>query len=99
MLQTFCTSGRSEWLKGSVHSAAGGLAFLMALYNTVAWYYRREPHLKANALFYGATVAWEIQQTRHHWERCAEPAVLVIEPPALVMTSVGLELDDLEPDD
>jgi hypothetical protein len=41
----------------------------MSAYNLAAWLYRREPHLRTNALLYAAFVGWEVSQTRHHWER------------------------------
>ena len=68
-VQTFCTSGEREDVKGAVHAATGLLALVMATYNTTAWYYRRQPHLGYNAIIYGVVVAFEIKQTLHHLRR------------------------------
>ena len=65
-IQTFCTSGEQEEVKGAVHAIAGLLALAMATYNVTAWCYRRQPHLGANAIIYTVVVAWEIKQTLHH---------------------------------
>lgn len=73
-VQTFCKSGEQEEVKGAVHAVAGLLALVMATYNATAWRYRRQPHLGANAIIYGAVFAFEIKQTLHHVRRtvCAE---------------------------
>jgi len=68
-VQTFCTSGEQEDVKGAVHAATGLLALVMATYNATAWYYRRQPHLGYNAIIYGGVVAFEIKQTLHHLRR------------------------------
>jgi hypothetical protein len=68
-VQTFCTSGEQEEVKGAVHAVAGLLAIAMFTYNATAWWYRRQAHLGANALIYGTFVAWEIKQTLHHVQR------------------------------
>ena len=68
-VQTFCRSGEQEEVKGAVHATAGLLALVMATYNATAWCYRRQPHLGANAIIYGAVVAFEVKQTLHHLRR------------------------------
>jgi len=68
-LQSFCTSGEQEDVKGAVHAVAGALALVMASYNMTAWCYRRQAHLGANVIIYSAVVAWEIKQTLHHLQR------------------------------
>ena len=68
-IQTFCTSGEQEDVKGAVHAIAGLLALAMATYNATAWCYRRQGHLGANAVIYSAVVAWEVKQTLHHLRR------------------------------
>ena len=70
MVQTFCTSGESEALKGTVHAVGGILAAMMAAYNIAAWCYRRETHLCVNSIVYTLAVLWETKQTVHHFERC-----------------------------
>lgn len=76
MVRTLCTSGKHESLKCAVHGAALSLAALMASYNIAASCYRREWHLRINAVVYSLAVIWEIKQTLHHFERAgsAEPA-------------------------
>lgn len=69
-VQSFCRSGEQEEFKGAVHAAAGVLALAMAAYNATAWCYRHQSHLGANAIIYGAVVAWELKQTMHHLKRC-----------------------------
>jgi hypothetical protein len=71
MVATFCTSGEKEGLKGGVHAAACGLAVIMTVYNSAAWWYRRERHLSINAVVYATAAAWEIVQVRRHWSRLA----------------------------
>ena len=69
MVQTLCTAGNHEALKSSVHGAAGILAALMAAYNIAACCYRRDPHLRVNAVVYTLAVGWEVKQTLHHLRR------------------------------
>jgi hypothetical protein len=69
MVRTFCTSGESEVVKGSVHAAGGLLAVAMAAYNIAAWCYRRERHLGVNAVVYTLATLWEVKQTAHHFDR------------------------------
>jgi hypothetical protein len=66
MVQRLCTSGNHEPLKCSVHGAATVLAALMAAYNIAACGYRRDFHLRINAVIYTLAVAWEVKQTLHH---------------------------------
>jgi len=73
MVETFCKSGESEALKGTVHALGGILAASMAAYNIAAFCYRRERHLCINSIVYTLAVVWELKQTVHHLERC-EPA-------------------------
>ena len=66
MVQNLCTSGNHELLKSSVHGAAGVIAGVMAAYNIAACCFRRDRHLRLNAVLYSLAVAWEIKQTMHH---------------------------------
>ncbi|MBI4886742.1 MAG: hypothetical protein HY824_06595 [Acidobacteria bacterium] len=74
MVQTLCTSGRHEALKCGVHGAAGALAVVMAAYNIAACCFRRDRHLRVNALIYTLVLGWELKQTAHHL-RLAHAAV------------------------
>ena len=69
MVQALCTAGNHETLKCSVHGAAGILAALMAAYNIAACCYRRDAHLRVNAVVYTLAVGWEVKQTLHHLRR------------------------------
>jgi hypothetical protein len=71
MVQTLCTSGNHEALKCGVHATAGAIAALMAAYNIAACCFRRDRHLRLNAVIYTLAIAWEIKQTLHHLERTA----------------------------
>jgi hypothetical protein len=66
MVQRLCTSGNHEALKCSVHGAATVIAALMAAYNIAACSFRRDVHLRINAVIYTMAVAWEVKQTLHH---------------------------------
>src|SRR5688572_26665510 len=72
-VETFCTSGQAERFKGSVHAAAGTIVGAMAVYNAVAWCYRRERHLGWNAIIYGLGFAWEAYQTSRHFTKPTHP--------------------------
>lgn len=85
-VKTFCCSGQAEPVKGGFHAAAGMLVGVMAVYNAVAWCYRRERHLGWNAVIYSAALAWELRQTRRHLRRRA-PQPVVIEPKPEVIWS------------
>ena len=71
----FCKSGSHEGVKCAVHASAGVIAGVMAAYNIAACFFRRDYHLKVNAVVYTLAVAWEIKQTLHHLERC-DPVTL-----------------------
>lgn len=66
MVKALCTSGNNEVLKAGVHGAAGVIAAVMASYNFAAWCFRREGHLRNNAIVYSLAVAFELKQTLHH---------------------------------
>ena len=86
MVQALCTSGNHEPLKGSVHGAATVLAALMAAYNIAACVYRRDLHLRINAIVYTLAVAWEVKQTLHHLRHESSPGGTVAidsVPPAI----------------
>jgi hypothetical protein len=68
-VKTFCTAGQAEPVKGGFHAAAGVILGLMAVYNAVAWWHRRERHLGWNTVLYGAALGWEIRQTHRHLRR------------------------------
>lgn len=82
MVRALCTSGSHEALKGGVHAAALTLAAIMAGYNIAASCYRRDRHLRVNAVLYTLLTAWEIKQTVHHLERTgsAVPALRAAAP-------------------
>lgn len=73
MVRTFCASGNHEPLKCGVHGAAGMLAAMCAAYNITAWYFRRDRHLRTNAIVYTLAVAWELKHTLHHLRACETP--------------------------
>ena len=73
-VETFCSSGKAERVKGGVHAASGAILGLMALYNGVAWCYRRERHLGWNTILYTVGFAFEMRQTHRHLVRRCEPA-------------------------
>ena len=66
MVQTLCTSGNHEALKCSVHATAGAVAAVMAAYNIAACFFRRDRHLRINAVVYTLAVGYELKQTLHH---------------------------------
>jgi hypothetical protein len=74
MVETFCCSGNHEGIKSSVHGAAGVLCLAMAAYNITACYFRRDVHLRINAVIYTLAIAWEVKQTLHHLQRTAQVA-------------------------
>ena len=67
MVQTLCTTGNHEALKCSVHGASGVIAGVMAAYNIAACCFRRDRHLRVNAVVYSLLVAYEVKQTLHHF--------------------------------
>jgi hypothetical protein len=66
MVQSFCATGNHEGVKCGVHAAAAFIISVCAVYNTTAWFYRRDPHLRLNAIVYTLAVAFELKQTLHH---------------------------------
>ena len=82
MVRAFCASGSHEGIKCAVHAAAGVLVGVCAAYNVMAACYRRDAHLKVNAVVYTLAVAWELKQTLHHLNRAAP-----CEPVAEVQTA------------
>jgi hypothetical protein len=90
-VETFCTSGQAERFKGSVHAAAGTIVGAMAVYNAVAWCYRRERHLGWNAVIYGLGFAWEAYQTSRHFTKPTHPTLTVVELPPAVAQSCACD--------
>ena len=66
MVRSFCASGNHEEVKCAVHAAAGFLVGVCAAYNITASCFRRDRHLRVNAIVYTLAVAWELKQTLHH---------------------------------
>lgn len=58
--------GEHERLKASVHVAVGVLAAVCAVYNALAWWRRRQPHLAINTVMYSALVVYEARQVDRH---------------------------------
>jgi hypothetical protein len=67
-------SGCWERSKAGVHGAACALAAVMAGYNALAWFMRRERHLALNVVVYSIAACWEVKQTSRHVERFAQDA-------------------------
>ena len=65
-VEEFVSRGNAEPVKGAFHGVATVVCGLMFAYNTTAWLFRREPHLAANALVYGAAILYEAVQTQQH---------------------------------
>jgi hypothetical protein len=85
MVKAFCASGNHESVKGGVHGAVGALVAVCAIYNVTAWWFRRERHLRVNAIVYTLATAWELKQTLHHvtaLRRCMPHPPERCEPPA-----------------
>ena len=79
MVRSFCASGSHEGVKCGVHASSAFIVSLCAVYNATAWFYRRDPHLRLNAIFYTLAVAFEIKQTLHHLgapPRCTEQSII-----------------------
>lgn len=74
MVQALCTSGNHEGLKSGVHGAACVVAGVMAAYNIAACCFRRDRHLRINAVVYTLAVGWEIKQTLHHLRHTSSTA-------------------------
>lgn len=76
MVRAFCSSGKHEGVKCAVHAAAGLLVGVCAAYNITASCFRRDRHLRINAIVYTLAVAWELKQTLHHLQAvpaCTSP--------------------------
>ena len=77
MVRAFCARGNNEGVKCAVHAAAGVLVGVCAVYNITASCFRRDRHLRVNAIIYALATAWELKQTMHHLEAvsgCPAPA-------------------------
>ena len=70
MVRAFCARGNHESVKCGVHGAAATLATLCAVYNITACCFRRDRHLRVNAVIYSLALAWEVKQTLHHLAAC-----------------------------
>ena len=68
MVRAFCARGNHEGVKCAVHAAAGVLVGVCAFYNLTAACFRRDRHLRVNAIVYALATAWELKQTMHHLE-------------------------------
>ena len=68
MVRAFCARGNHEGVKCAVHAAAGVLVGVCAAYNLTASCFRRDRHLRVNAIIYALATAWELKQTMHHLE-------------------------------
>ena len=68
MVRAFCSRGNHEAVKCAVHAAAGVLVGVCAAYNLTAACFRRDRHLRVNAIIYSLATAWELKQTLHHLE-------------------------------
>ena len=85
MVRAFCNRGNHEGVKCAVHAAAGVLVGVCAAYNITASCFRRERHLRLNAIVYTLAVAWEVKQTMRHLDalsRCDGPAQAELKPAA-----------------
>jgi hypothetical protein len=66
MVRRFCNRGNHEGVKCAVHAAAGILVGVCAAYNITAACFRRDRHLRINAVIYTLAAAWELKQTLRH---------------------------------
>lgn len=69
-VRSLCASGNQEPVKCGVHGAAVMIAALCAAYNITACLFRRDWHLRVNAVVYTLAVVWELKQTLHHLRAC-----------------------------
>ena len=83
MVRTLCTTGNNEALKCTVHGASGVIAAMMAAYNIAACCFRRDRHLRVNAVVYTLLVAYELKQTLHHLNSIGSTAHGCVEPASL----------------
>ncbi len=84
MVKTLCTSGNHEALKCTVHGTSGVIAGLMAAYNIAACCFRRDRHLRVNAVVYSLLVAYELKQALHHLSLIQPAATPQPEDPLIV---------------
>jgi hypothetical protein len=82
MVRRFCTSGNHEVVKCAVHAAAGVLVGVCAAYNITASCFRRDRHLRINAIVYSLAVGWEFKQTLHHLNAMACDSRVELTPAA-----------------
>lgn len=66
--RTLC-AGEAEYAKAAVHGVLLAAAGVCAAYNGIAWLYRRERHLAANAVIYTSIVSLEVKKVLHHLVR------------------------------
>ncbi len=66
MVRRFCASGNNEGVKCAVHAAAGFIVAPVPPTTSRPRVYRRDRHLRINAVVYTLAVAWELKQTLHH---------------------------------
>ena len=83
MVRTLCTTGNHEALKCTVHGASGVIAGVMAAYNIAACCFRRDRHLRINALVYSLLVAYELKHTLHHFNLISSAVAPRAEDPPL----------------
>jgi hypothetical protein len=83
MVRTLCTSGNHEALKCGVHGASGVIAGMMAAYNIAACCFRRDRHLRVNAVVYTLLVGYELKQTLHHLKQMSSAAPHEVQDPTL----------------
>lgn len=67
MPSAFCQPGTHEGTKLTIHAVLGVLAGACAVYNAVAWGYRRKAHLAFNTAFYVTVTALEVKQVHRHF--------------------------------
>ena len=58
--------GQYEVTKGAVHGALGLLAAACCVYNGLAWWERKQPHLFSNAILYGLVTVLEVAHVQQH---------------------------------
>ena len=63
-------------LKCGVHGASGVIAGVMAAYNLAACCFRRDRHLRVNAVVYTLLMGYELKQTLHHLKLISSAAPL-----------------------
>ena len=83
MVRKLCTTGNHEALKSSVHGASGVIAGVMAAYNIAACCFRKDRHLRINAVVYSLLVAYELKQTLHHLDLISSADQVCPDDPSL----------------